>query len=675
MPFTPPPDKPNFVFGTGRLSTDRYDFEAHLEGTNPPYATNFRHNATQVDLFPTLVIDGYSATTVQQALELLNGIVTAPTISLATTTSPGIIQLGGDLAGINTSGLAPRVSGIQGRAVQNVTPTTGQVLTWNSGGFWAPATSSSNFIASHDLSGNNTSQTVIGIQGVAVLSTSPTTGQVLTFNGTQWSPAASNAFTAGQDLSGSSSSQTVVGIEGIPISIVGLSNGQVLQYNSGQWTNVTPSPGVTFAGDLSGTSSSQTVVGLQGRSVSSSAPTSGQVLGWNGSAWTPTTSSTVVFSGDLSGTSTSQTVVGLQGHPVSSSTPIAGQFLEWNGGAWVSAAAFTASGDLSGTSSSQTVIGLQGHSISSTAPSSGQVLEWNGSAWTPTTFSAGGTRVYFGSGTDGSATFDGTSTVVLNGTSFVPSASVYTLTRDIACVNITINSGVTIALGGWGIFCTGTLTNNGIVDHSGSNGSSGGSGGSGAVNGLFYGGGSNGGNSNPATAGGSFSSGLIGFGGTGGSAGAAGGSLNNAGAPPLYTLPGTVLISGGLIGNNGTAVQEANLWGGTGGGGGVVGGSSGALTGGGGGGGGGYMSITCSILSGSGTFRAIGGNGGNGSPNAFPSGGGGGGGGGAISIVYGTLSSWTGTLNVAGGTGGTGGATGGANGNPGGNGQTVMIQG
>src|ERR1039458_1687186 len=46
-----------------------------------------------------------------------------------------------------------------------------------------------NFTAGGDLSGSSTSQTVIGIQGRAVSSTAPSTNQVLTWNGSFWTPA------------------------------------------------------------------------------------------------------------------------------------------------------------------------------------------------------------------------------------------------------------------------------------------------------------------------------------------------------------------------------------------------------------------------------------------------------------------------------------------------------
>jgi hypothetical protein len=50
------------------------------------------------------------------------------------------------------------------------------------------------FTAAGDLSGTNTTQTVIGIQGIPVVSTVPLTGQVLEYNGTNYVPTTLPTF-------------------------------------------------------------------------------------------------------------------------------------------------------------------------------------------------------------------------------------------------------------------------------------------------------------------------------------------------------------------------------------------------------------------------------------------------------------------------------------------------
>lgn len=157
MPNPPPPQVPNFDPGVGRLATDRYDFEAHIEGTK------FRHKANQIDLFPTLVIDGYTKTNVQDALALLATLIVPPPVPDATTTQKGIIQLTGDIAGTATNIIVTR---IQGKPVNTTGPGLNDVLTWN-GSTWGPAAPPNGFTANGDLSGTSIFQSVIGLTGTA----------------------------------------------------------------------------------------------------------------------------------------------------------------------------------------------------------------------------------------------------------------------------------------------------------------------------------------------------------------------------------------------------------------------------------------------------------------------------------------------------------------------------
>src|SRR5262245_52666679 len=89
----------------------------------------------------------------------------------------------------------------------------------------------------------------------------------------------------------------------------------------------------------------------------------------------------------------------------------------------------------------------------------------------------------FGDGSDVSPVLDGTTTYNAFSTLTNPGASgVYTLSRSIFCLNLTVNGGITLKTAGFKIFCTGTLTNNGTITNSGSAGgnASGSSGGSAA---------------------------------------------------------------------------------------------------------------------------------------------------------------------------------------------------
>ena len=107
-----------------------------------------------------------------------------------------------------------------------------------------------------------------------------------------------------------------------------------------------------------------------------------------------------------------------------------------------------------------------------------------------------------------------------------------TLTSDLYCNNLTINSGVVLTTNGYNIYCTGTFTNNGTIN-TGQNGSY-----SNFLN-SYGGSGGGGGSGNGGGAGGSGFSTLA--------PGGAGGSGTNAGAngstPSAPTLSNSLIQS------------------------------------------------------------------------------------------------------------------------------------
>jgi hypothetical protein len=178
------PSSPNYKNDVGRLVTDRFAFQKHITGTD------FRHNATQIDLSPAITIDGNTVTTVQQAAEALAIITSPPIIQEATTIQKGIVQLSGDIGGISTNVL---VTKLQGKPISTITPISGDVLTWdNASSSWTPKPATNAFSAAGDLSGNNTLQQVVGVTGTAgtlriscnilnfILSATPTITQTTT---------------------------------------------------------------------------------------------------------------------------------------------------------------------------------------------------------------------------------------------------------------------------------------------------------------------------------------------------------------------------------------------------------------------------------------------------------------------------------------------------------------
>jgi hypothetical protein len=256
----------------------------------------------------------------------------------------------GDLSGTYPS---PAVVKIQGRAVALTAPTSAQVLAWNSGtSSWTPTSPAvalpPNGAASGDLSGSYPSPAVAKLQGFAVASATPTSGQLLAWNsGTSAWTATTLASSfppngaAGGDLSGTYPNPTVGKLQNVAVITGTPSNGQVLTYvaANSRWEALTVAssfpPNGAASGDLSGSYPSPAVAKLQGFAVATATPTSGQILTWNAgtSAWTATTLSALppngAASGDLSGSYPSPTVGKLQGVSVLSGTPSNGQVLTY----------------------------------------------------------------------------------------------------------------------------------------------------------------------------------------------------------------------------------------------------------------------------------------------------------------------------------------------------------
>jgi len=117
--------------------------------------------------------------------------------------------------------------------------------------------------------------------------------------------------------------------------------------------------------------------------------------------------------------------------------------------------------------------GLTGTPTAPTAAAGTSTTQIATTAFVEGEIGPGGTGAYFawgGDGSDGAVTFDGSTTIL----TLVPSSSIYTLTRDIFCTDLTVNNGVTIKTANYAIFCTGTFTVNGTVHNDGQTGGNGG---------------------------------------------------------------------------------------------------------------------------------------------------------------------------------------------------------
>ncbi len=148
---------PNYTRGQGRLVTDRFDFEKHVNGTD------FNHESSNVTISPAITIDGYARSDVHAAIQALTNIAYPPTIVDASGSVKGIIRLSNDLGGTAAS---PTIVGLQNIPVLTTTPYVGEVLTFNGVG-WSPEVNANTFVAGGDLTGDNISQIVSSITGTA----------------------------------------------------------------------------------------------------------------------------------------------------------------------------------------------------------------------------------------------------------------------------------------------------------------------------------------------------------------------------------------------------------------------------------------------------------------------------------------------------------------------------
>lgn len=191
------PINPNFKPGVGRLATDRYDFQSHVDGSA------FNHLAGQIVVSPALTIGLQTVTDVQTALALLSGSIIIPSVPDATVTTKGIIRLNGDLAGLSSTALNPQIGSLQGSPLSITNPVMpNQVLqyvggTWQNQTLVTATTSTTGTIqlsvgaspsTTGDLGGSFNNTKVLALQGFPILNTVPSSGNVLIFSGGSWGP-------------------------------------------------------------------------------------------------------------------------------------------------------------------------------------------------------------------------------------------------------------------------------------------------------------------------------------------------------------------------------------------------------------------------------------------------------------------------------------------------------
>lgn len=347
---------------------------------------------------PVATIVGDTLTLLATAPMTLTGSSGAKSVTVAvsdaTTSTKGVVELAGDLAGTAAS---PSVVSLRGTAVSPTGPTIGQVLKYD-GSTWAPGTDNTggggvnlvtagngvtvvsntttlNFATGLDVTQSPTGQGNIAINLGALAnvsatqlkgsplcsSFSPTTNQLLQYTGTCWGPAMPAA--TGVTSVSLTTPGTLFTVSGSPVT----GSGTITLSAVSQTANTVFS-GPTSGGAAAGTfralvAADLPVVALgsktTGNYVASLATGSGLTGGASGSAGAPLTLSAVdagastkgvvELNTDLGGTAASPTVVGFQGRPVSSTAPATGNTWIWGGTSWTPGTPVTNLSSVTGT--------------------------------------------------------------------------------------------------------------------------------------------------------------------------------------------------------------------------------------------------------------------------------------------------------------------------------------
>ncbi len=292
-------------------------------------------------------IDDMSATT-GQVLKW-NGTAWAPGTDLNSGTGGGSVDIiGGTGIGVVLSGTTYTITNL-GDTNAGDDLTTATVANGDVSGVFSNLQIKADVVTTSELANNAVETANIlddAVTPAKIDDMNATTGQVIKWNGTNWAAADDEVATAGTgDNWGTQVVNTTPILDGdgtpaspITLSQQGATTGQVLRWDGTSWT-----PG-TATGDNWGTqtvSTNATMTGIGTAAnqlrIAQQGATTGQVLRWNGTTWLPAT-----LSGDNWGTQTVAVNATLTGNGTTANQlrlaqqgATTGQVLKWSGTTWL----------------------------------------------------------------------------------------------------------------------------------------------------------------------------------------------------------------------------------------------------------------------------------------------------------------------------------------------------
>jgi len=283
----------------------------------------------------TLAVTAASGQTANQFLATPNGAsgalsvraIAPADLPAAGSTAEGILELAGDLGG---SASAPKVAGLQGIAISSTAPASGQCLTY-SGSNWAPGSCGSG----GGTPGGSSSQVQFNSSGAFGGSAN------LTWVSPKLTIGAASSATGQLALAGTTSGvvtvqpQAAAGTYNFNLPTTAGTSGQPLLSGGGGSAAMTfATLGVAAGGTgiASGTSGGVPCFTAAATIASSAALTSGQLVTGGGAGACPSVGN---LSGDVSTSgSTATTISKIQGNAVSLTSLNAGDLFYWNGTQW-----------------------------------------------------------------------------------------------------------------------------------------------------------------------------------------------------------------------------------------------------------------------------------------------------------------------------------------------------